>query len=721
MDRGAAIAARVAAAAFALVAAWEIAAPFEAGHWASMAACAIAAENMLRYHLFAAVTHYPLQPPPAHAEYYARHPYGIYVMEAVSRVLFGHRAWAIRVPAIVCSAATPFVLYRLGKALWGPVPAAVATVAFVVVPIDLAFAMFSSLEVPAIFFGLVLCLGTVRVWQGGGRRDVAVAALGALGACHSDWPGGLLVALIAIIGAARMARAYVGPRAWRGSRVTPVYRAWLLAVAGVGAATLVLYVALIVHAGQLHDLLAGAELRSSGRDLPWRVLSNQYRRMRLEWMVPPVGFAAIAAALPIAAWRCRRKPEEALLVAWVAVASFQYFYFRQGADLHVFWPHYYGPCVALSFGVVASALLSWKRFVRWPPRWRAAAFAIGIVAPIALIARVGFPMLDQSRATQGRYDEHGLVTESGAAQSLFAAWALRDTPDDATVRCTQLCGHDVEYASQRAQIDGPVDTSRRAPSDRDRIELVDARSTPSDVLREIAHRFDAVAVGPFLRVDRAAPGTGVVAMRFDEREPTAIERLFVTDHDLVRAIGPGTDPWATWLWADALDTNAQAPGSEPEGLDQIVVAYDVASRAGDRVRASDLRKRAAMLVDTTRAVEFTRDVTLLGTSVEYGPAIVATLLWETGPAFEPPRDTRFAVRCKTVEAPPIWPVPLDPFDKEMAPPAIVGPALWKPRRLYVQRFIPIPRPGIDVCRGSFAPSDPRSSDGARDVLLFTFR
>ncbi|MGH7437587.1 MAG: glycosyltransferase family 39 protein, partial [Polyangiaceae bacterium] len=698
--------------------AWEIACPLEGGHWASMAGCAIVAENMLRYHLLAAVVHYPLNPPPTPAQYYCNHPYGIFLMEVVARLLFGHHAWTLRLPALVCSALTPVVLFRLGKELWSSFAAAAATVAFVVVPIDLAFAAFSSLEVPTILFGLVFCLGTVRTWASGGSKGLLLAALGALGACNSDWPGLLLVGAMSCFGLAR----YVAPRAWHEEGARPAYGKWLVAVAVVMSATVLLYSLQALLAGQLHDVLGASARRSQGYDLlPWRLLSKPYRRMRLEWMVPSVGFAALLAALPIASWRLRREPGQAVLLAWTFTASFQYLYFREGADVHIFWPHYYGPCVALAIGTLADEILSSKLLVgRRGLRPVALAGIVG--APIATMARVGWPMLEQSRMTQGRFDEHEQYIESGALESQFAEWATASAPPDSVIACAgPLCSWNAEYAGRAPQVDGPLDATRRTPSDRDRIQLLDARYTPADDVRKLADDFGATAVGSFLLVDRASSGSGVRAMRVIERQPTFVERLFVTDHDLVRTVTSDVDPWATWQWAEALGAKAPVPQGEPRGLEELAVAYGLAWADGDGPRAEDLHRRAREGLDTTSAAEFTHDVRLLGTTIERGAATVVQLLWETGPGFEPPPESTFVVRCRTVEPPALWPVPVDPYEKAMAPPMTLKPSLWRPRHLYVQRFILLPRPGTDSCRGSFLPREPRPIGGRFDVPLFTVR
>jgi hypothetical protein len=516
------------------------------------------------------------------------------------------------------------------------------------------------------------------------------------------------------------ARAHLLPAAWRPANHGPAPARWLIATTVVVLATLALYALLIVHAGRLQDLLYGAKLRSSGDSLAWHVLSNPIRWRRLAWMVPGVGFAVLIAALPVAAYRWKARPGEAVLLAWTLTASVQYLGFREGADIHIFWPHYYGPCVALALGTVASALLSLEN-VGLVGGLRLAGLVGFVGLPIAALARVGVPMLDQSRLTQGRFDEGGHHIESGAEASLFAEWATKDLPRSSILHCTRLCSWHVEYATGLAEEEGPIDLSPRAKDARDRIELVDARYASADDLRALSRAFETVSVGPFLRVDRATPGRGVRAMAHSERQPTGLERMLVTDHDLVRTIGSETDPWETWEWADALGTpNAFEPSAEPANLYELAVAHNLAGARGDRVRAEALRSRALARVDTSHGAELTGDLRLLGVGIERGAATVVTLLWETGAGFLPVEST-FAVRCHVTEPPPFWPVPVDPREKEMAPPMAIKPSLWQPGHLYAQRFVALHRPGVEECRGSFTRNVPSPANGAPAVDLFTLR
>jgi succinate dehydrogenase/fumarate reductase cytochrome b subunit len=702
-----------ASAALVLVGLWEIASPQQGGHWASMAACGIAAENMLRYHLFAAVTHYVADPPPLPAEYYARHPYAIYVLEAIARVPFGHHPWVLRLPALACSAATPLVMHRLSRALWGPIAGAVAAVAFVIVPVDLAFSIFSSLEVPTILFGLLFCLGTVRLWETGRREDLWMAGAGALGACHSDWIGFVLVGLVLAFGGVRL----LLPRVRTGLSHPAAYRRWLVVGGALLVGTLLLYAWLIVRSGQWTDLMHGARMRSMNMH-PLGALGDapreERRLMRLQWMVPWVGFAAMPLALLVTVPRLGARPGGVVVLAWIAMASVQYLLFPQGADMHTFWPHYFGPCVALSLGAIAGWLVEAGR----DPRVRAAGLAVAIALPMLLLTRMAIPMLDWSRLTQGRFDERGLFIESGVEAAQFAAWATRDAPPDAITTCMHLCGANLEYASERPSRAGPVVSSQPAPSDRERIGMVDARSLPSSELRRLVARYGVDAVGPFLRVDRGVPGGGVRAIAEEERQPRGLEKLFVTDHDLVRTIG-GDDPWMTWQWAESLDTPLPAaPAGTPLDLDAKAIAYNVAVSTGDAARAASLRAEAVSSLAWSAPAEMTDDTRLLGGSVEGDVVPVVRLLWETGPGFVPPaKDSSFYVRCDTTHVPALWIVPEDPLPKYISPPMLLRPSMWKASHLYVQRFVWLRRPVAESCQGAFEPAEPRPRRGGELVDL----
>src|SRR5208283_4277763 len=123
-------------------------------HMHTSSAYAMAGENMVHWRKFAVFPGY-LASPATPDRYYCHHPYGITVLQAIAYLIFGHHWFTVRAGAIFCSILSPPLVYAFGRRAWGVIPAAAATIFFVFVPIDLAYANFSNLEEPTICFGML--------------------------------------------------------------------------------------------------------------------------------------------------------------------------------------------------------------------------------------------------------------------------------------------------------------------------------------------------------------------------------------------------------------------------------------------------------------------------------------------------------------------------------------------------------------------------------------
>jgi hypothetical protein len=694
---------------FALVACWELFGPLEAGHWAAMAAEGIAAENTLRFHIAAPVTRY-LAGTPTPLNYYSHHPYGLFVLQAFARALFGHHPATVRLVAAVCSALTPPLVYKLAKELWDDARvAAVATVAFVLVPIDLCFAGFAGLEVPTIFFGLLFSWATACLFRTSDRRWLAPVLVGAIGASQSDWPGIVLVGSVA--GFAALS-AYARPRGDRGAFAEErLFRVWLALVVGVSLGCVVLYVVVLKGQDQLAAVGRIFQYRKGTPLAPLSEIFGPRRRMWLSWMFTPAGLAVLALVLPLSLARVRQHPLEILPLAWLLTASVQYFVFREGADVHIFWPHYFGVSVALGTGALFARTLA------------ARGNRVVVYVPVALLlivfARVSLPLARQARLTQGRFDEGGNFIDAEADASEVAAWATAGVGPGQTLSRTGAFPQErhVEYSAGRyfPNVSRWVDVKK--PSATDRIVLTDTRRTLPEDLRAYAAAYDITAVGPFWRLDRAGHGK-LEALRYVERQPTLEEQYFVSGTELVRTIGPDVDAWATWEWADHLGGAAPEPGTEPVTFDERRIAHNLAIARGDTAKAGALGATLeASVADGPRA-DFGDDVHLVGVSIESGPVTFGTLLFRAGDAFKP-IDSAFFVKCSVRSPPPLWPAAVDFYEKDMAPPMALRPALWKPGYLYAHRFVVRHRIGLESCDGSFSAKELRAAGDRERVPLFT--
>ncbi len=256
------VVAAVACAWFALVAAWELFGPVLAGHYASNASMGIIAENMLRWRIAGPVWEYTAARPTPDM-YYCHHPWGIFWTTAGFMGVLGRHDLVCRLPAVLLSAATPPLLYAIGRSAYRPAAGAAAAAAFAALPITLSFANFNALEVPVIAWTLLGVWGYVRMLQTWRRRYLLASVLGLGLGMHADWPAFVLVGGLLGFGALRwlvLRPSVFGPV--QGRR----YAQWWVFTATAAVLTGLLYVAVYGAGGLSMD----AGLERSARTGPVR-------------------------------------------------------------------------------------------------------------------------------------------------------------------------------------------------------------------------------------------------------------------------------------------------------------------------------------------------------------------------------------------------------------------------------------------------------------------
>jgi hypothetical protein len=716
---------------YAAVAMWEAFGPLGGGHVASAAGNAIGGENMVRWRLFAIVADYVYETPKPDL-FYCHHPYGVFVLDALAYFLFGHRWFSVRIMAIACSALSPPLVYGFGRKAWGEIPASIATLFFTLVPMDLCFSNFANLEVPTIFFGLLFMWATAHLWWSWRRRYLALAALGAVGACNSDWIGIVLVGVV--VGFAFM-RVYVLPRRYVKRFDERMHAQWfaysVLAILG----TVLLYLALFGKADRLGDFMFAYHRRTFGSDTPFgETVMNPRRLFWASELLTPFSYATLAAGIPLACARLLRRPLEIFPVAFFIAATFQYMVFKQAADTHVFWSHYYGPTAALAAGTLAATgLAAAEALHRGLSRTRLSPSALrrihagvhaalGFLAALSLLlmGRMAVAQMVQGRKTADRLDQRGayIATESDGPD--FARWAMHDVVSEKSV--VQIFDHfdfnnSTAYAIARPHTAVAAITPAKQ-DDPQRVALVDARATPTRDLVPIALHFGVEAVGPFWRVDRATEGPSFTALRYTEKQPGIVEWMFVTGTDLVRRIEPEEDVYASWEWKDALGLPNAPPERPPRTPDELRIAHNVAVSMGNWGRARQLADELAEHMGRKLDIPYSGGVRLRGIDTERGSATVTTLYWETDASFQEV-DAVYKIKCKVTKAAWLWLSQIDTAELDLAPAPAMRPALWKPRYLYAQRFVATPRIGRDECRGSFSSAlHPLAGDQAPIIAVY---
>ena len=608
---------------FALAAFWELGDSFGAGHFAAASAVCTAGENMWRWGLAGPVTH-ALAQPPAPSEFYCHHPWGIFWVSALFMKLLGHHAWACRLPAALQSALTVPALYFTGRALWGPIAGAVAALSFAALPIALSFSDFNSLEVPAIFGVLLAIWGYTRFRQSYRRRHAGLSLAGLVYGLCADWP-------VVVFGAAMLGAIFVSVfllRRWSA----PADRRRIATFWGLAAALCALVVgahlAAFAQLGQLNELFAQGDRRSTGAQLPLALVLAA-RKFWIEISFTGLAIALGKLAAPLLGLRAlaRRSELEALPLAVLAMAVFQYVVFKQGADVHIFWPHYFALYFALgSAGLTQTALdlSGWlgRRFPRFAGVWPAyLVLAAGALVPLAILPD-GLRALGYAHRSGGRFNENGHPIKPDKDKVAALEWLTQRWAPHAGVLLHPGMRQSlwVDWSLQR-----PVSSVSHLPngaaSPRDRYYVADARYLSGAEQDTLAANFALTALGPFLAVDRSAPAGELRAFTVERREPSALEAYWVSSSHALRTVRP--DPFLTWELRDRFELSPNPPPrAPPQTFEELRIAHNIAVSRADTARAAQLLQALLAGCDRRHPTRFGSDNTLLGTRLERGTSLV---------------------------------------------------------------------------------------------------
>jgi 4-amino-4-deoxy-L-arabinose transferase-like glycosyltransferase len=690
---------------FCLVALWESTGPILAGHYAATAGMGVIADNYLHWDVAGPVWEYTLTRP-REAAFYCHHPFATFRLTELSLWLLGRTDFAARAPAIALSAVTPLLLHGIGRRLYRPAAGAAAALAFVVLPITLSFAAMNALEVPVTAWSLLGLYGLVRFTDGQRARDALVSLAGFGLAMHSDWAGFLVVGgVLAVVGLS----AFVLPErlvafGGRGRMRPRAVGAYWAALASLAVLSFAYYVALFHSFGKLDDLLAAYGQRSAGRELPLgEVLAS--RRYWIELSFSPVAIALgkLAALVVPVRLALTRRAREALPLAVLFMATVQYVVFRQGADIHVFWPHYFGAFFALGMGALVDGACRLASRVslllRGAPLAHAWALALGLAAaPLALVLRDGLPALLYARETGGRFNEKGLLIHSdGAKLAFLRAIAPRLEGARGVDLHEGMKGnwaHVWALGKPGARVVGlhrpvPV-TPAREPY------LADTRFLLDELQEGLVSRFHVTAHGPFFFVDRERQAP-LDALRLVTREPSLFERFFVSGTEPVRSFEP--DALTTWelrhhlapSTVDAALLDAARATSPRDVRDRRMLA-NLARATGD----PSLEAREAELLAAYEPIDasFADGTTVVGVRFEPGVRKVLRVLLRAGtrPAF----DLQLGVRSRVTARATLSTTMPDPLVREVGLPLPVAPKRWKSGYLYEDEVAVRRRPGREV-------------------------
>ncbi len=696
---------------------YGIGGPFPDGHYASTSVIGTAAFNMHRWQTWLPIQVYTDRFP-GPSSYYMHHPLGMYwVIAALCRV-FGFHDWVLRLPPLVYVPVTTWLLAKLGRELWGEVAGGLAALAYVALPITLGYANYHDLEQP-VMFGTALAtwgyLRYVRTWR---ERYAVASVLGFFYALNQDWAaylwgaafvGGLFVYLFLI------------PARRRGPlRDLPISRYWAF-MCVAAAVALAGEIAVLADSTRYSDVLTSYSLRSAGADMPLRAVLKA-REYRIELMFTGLGIALGKLALPVIvlrAWR-RRSHLELLPLPLLFCAVVQYVVFKQGADVHIFWPHHFASYFALGVGALAASASDGARWLaarlersRPGPAWRRAAPWVGaalVGLPVLFVLKDGLSLVRLARETGGRFAEVNLDTDLDKEAVL--RWFLARMPDSAGVAYHGGIhdGWALQWAL-RPRLSAPGQPVIGPVAEGTRVYVMDTRLASLGEVRQAAAQYHVHAVGNLWVFDRREPHAPLDGYEMDEREPSLAQRWWLGPAEPIRSVR--ASPWVTWEWRTLLGQAAAEPSAPPVTTEELRIAHNAAVRRGDAVAAARLRGELAARFDHQVTAEFDGGTALIGEIQRRGARRSLTMFFVAGTF---PGDARFAVHAKVVAPPRFSTLPADPNDLEIAGAPTWPTSLWRRGEIYSLQAVYRKRPGTEVLTGRWVPG-PRARGPSPVELL----
>ena len=623
----------------ALAVTWGLVAPIGGGHWAIVASRGIMGDNMATWGIWGPVREYALERPTPQ-QYYVHHPWGTYWVIGVLTKLFGRHTFVPRLEPVLMCIACPPLLYGIGRTLWGPVPGALAACAYAVLPIVLAFGNFPGFEGPLVFGCLVATWGYVRMQERWKRRWMFVSLAGMLWSINADWEAGVFAGTVL---GTLLVTSYFMPR-WFGAVNARRFGQWWALSFCIVVLTVMAYLAYVKHIGAVDEFLSQEQKREKGNDLPLRQVLEG-RRYWIDTSFTPLAILVGKIAVPIFLFRLifLRRAVEIFPLALLLMATIEYVHFKNGADVHTFWPLPFAPYWALSLGVVGKTLLDLAHLVVArldvvPPFLTKDAIALGVLGVLGLAALLilpdGIRGLDYARTTGGRFSDRGRRIFQDVDKSQASTWfaSRMEGPSRVQIHTSMRTTWAVDWALRRPTVgvDGPP---TRSPTGQDRYFLADLAFMKAPDQVKMARDFHVVAIGQFVLVDRAAPAAPADGFAFDVHEPHLLEWYLSAGTDPRRTVRP--DPWYTWELRDEFGQtpNPPPPFDPPPTPDDLRIAHNAALATGDAARAEELQSQLAARLDPHAATKYTDGTLLLGEVYTPGVAPVLDVYFQAaGPA-----------------------------------------------------------------------------------------
>jgi hypothetical protein len=473
--------------------------------------------------------------------------------------------------------------------------------------------------------------------------------------------------------------------------------------------------------GQLDELFGQGNLRSTGANLPLKLVLAA-RKFWIEVSFTGLAIALGKLALPVLALRAlwRRSELEALPLAVFAMAAVQYVVFKQGADIHIFWPHYFALYFAFAYAALVQSGLELTRYalreVRRisPESLNLSWLSLGLLVPL-VIAPDGLRGLHYAHRSGGRFNENGHLIKPDKDKVAALEWLSARIPEDSGVALHPGMRQSlwVDWSLQR-----PVQTVSRLPlgpaQGGDRYYVADQRFMDASEQEALAEHFALTAVGPYLIVDRAQERAPLSAFAVQRKEPSWLDSYLRSGTHALREIVP--DPYLAWELRDRFGlTPNDAPSASPDTFEQIRVAHNIAVARSDTAAAERWLARLLAGCDRAHAATFSDGDSLLGTRLERGASLVFSAYFRA--AGPDPSEPDLVMRSSLDAAPSGSLVPRDATLADVGMPFAIPASRWKAGYVYSSITEVIRRIGSERWYAAFRPARERGAAGAELEIL----
>jgi hypothetical protein len=507
----------------------------------------------------------------------------------------------------------------------------------------------------------------------------------------------------------------------------PYARWWALSVS-IAALTLAFWVALFHHADALKDWLGAGGMRSSGNEIPLReVLRSRKPWIYFSFTPLAVRLGVIAAPVCMLRLLITRLDEEVYAPAILFGAIVQYVKFKEGADVHIFWPHYFAPYFALALAQLAATVGSCTGWIVGRlAEARAGAVTAGVglalgLMPVAAMAHDGVASLWVWRRTGGRYSDSGNLIYSHidtlqVIQEVVVPKSLRGATIDVHPSVQWYWQH--FWSAQGNSTPAMAPAVGGAGVATHPFWLARSNLLSSAEEEKIAASSHVRVYGPTWVVDQREPPAPIEVYSMNEREPNPFEWLVFGGTEPMRKLGTAPDPWLTWEQRMHLGMDAPQPSGEPHTLDEIRIAHNAAIARGDGPAAARWRQRIDDKLDRSVTAHYDRGVNLIGVRLTDGvEPRIETWFECTGPM----GDGAFNVRSTMEKQARFSLIPPDPTDREMALGPLLPTKLWRVGMIYETHAVLNHRIGLERYFGHWGQRDgvpaPRRADGEAETTL----